>query len=122
MPKKAQAKTAAFEPQERLRPLRDQVVLRAIDADRHSGLVVIDKSRKALRGEVVAVGPGAYRKKYWLNEQGERCKVGELPGREPTELKVGQTVELLAIRPLELQIGGEPHYLCKEGDIAGVLE
>jgi co-chaperonin GroES (HSP10) len=120
-PKFKQAKTAAVAVTETVRPLRDRVLVRPIEVDRHHGLQVVDASRKAIRAEVIAVGPGDYRKKYWLNSQGERCKVGELPGRVPTEVRPGHVVELLAARFMELTIGGERHLMCTEGDIAGIV-
>lgn len=114
-----QAKTATIAGGETIRPLRDRILVRPLECE---GLLqVIDSSRQNMRAEVVAVGPGAYRKKYWLNAQGERCKVGELPGRMPTELKPGQTVELGPIRPLEITIDGVKHFMCSEGDVLGVL-
>lgn len=116
----AQAKTASIAAGETIRPLRDRIVIKPLEPE-PGALIVIDSGRKPIRGHVVAVGPGAYRKKYWLNDQGERCKVGEITGRIPTELKPGQLVELLPIRPNEITIGGELHLLCAEGDVAGVI-
>lgn len=116
-----QARDAAVSATEIIRPLRDRVLVRPLNVDRHNGLCMPSNGREPIRAEVVAVGPGDYRKKYWLNKSGERCKVGELPGRVSTEVKPGHVVELVAARFLELTVGGVRHLMCTESDIAGII-
>lgn len=120
-PKFKQAKSARVEETETLRPLRDQIVVKVIEVDRYGGLVVIHNGRKCIRGQVVAAGPGRRPIKRYRNERGEVNAIGEMPGKIPMELKVGETVELSPARYMELQIGGEPHLLAKEQDVLGVL-
>ncbi len=101
--------------------LRDQILVKPIDADRYSGLVVISSARKCIRGTVIAAGPGAFRIKRYRNERGEVCAIARKPGLIPMQLKVGDEVELSPARYMEIRVGGEPHLLAKEADVLGVI-
>lgn len=120
-PKFNQAKSESFAADEKLRMLRDQILVKPIAVDRHSGLVVIDRGRKCIRGTVVAAGPGCRPIKRYRNDQGEVHMVGELPGLIPMEVRLGEVVELSPARYMEVKIGGEVHYIAKECDVAGVI-
>ena len=116
-----QAKSAKVDANERLRPLRDQIVVKLVDVDRHNGLIVVHNGRKCIRGVLVAAGPGRRPIRRYRNERGEVNAIGELPGLVPMELQVGDEIELSPARYTEITIGGEPHLLAKEGDVLGVL-
>ncbi len=120
-PKFKQAKSAAIAGSKTLRMLRDQILVKPLEVDRHSGLVVIDNGRKCIRASVVAAGPGRRPIRRYRNEQGEVNAIGELPGLIPTELKVGDEIELSPARYMEIKVGGELHLLAKESDVLGVV-
>jgi co-chaperonin GroES (HSP10) len=120
-PKFKQAKSAAIAGNETLRMLRDQILVKPLEVDRHSGLVLIDGGRKCIRAKVVAAGPGKRPIRRYRNELGEVNAIGELPGLIPTELRVGDEIELSPSRYMEIRVGGELHLMAKECDVLGVV-
>ena len=78
---------------------------------------------RPIRGQVAAVGPGGWQKRYYLNEKGERYKVGETGRKQPMDLQVGDVVDVggLEIRGysfMEIMIGYERFIMCQEADVA----
>lgn len=111
----------------KLRPLRDQIIVKHLPWTPSATIVVAADTRKTLRGTVVAVGPGARVKRYWKNREGQRIKVGETGQVIPTEVKPGDVVELGGLERngygfTEILIGHDLHVVCQEADVAGVLE
>lgn len=108
-----------------LRPLRDQIILLPLEWRPSSVIQIAGNKRSPLRGKVVAIGPGRRVLKYWRNSRGERTKVGETGQVIPTEVKVGDIVE---IGGLELDgykfpttdIDGVRHVICQEADVCFV--
>lgn len=108
-----------------VRPLRDQIVVEPLDWQ-PSQIIAVAYQGKPLRGRVLAVGPGCYPKKY-NGPKGKRTKSWDSKHFQPTELKVGDVVELGG-----LEIGGYLHptfrwgdkecVMCREADVAMVCE
>ena len=93
----------------RFRPLRDQVVIRRINAEEKTagGILIPDAAKeKPAQGEVIAVGPGG------------REEFGKLI---PVDIKVGDSVLFGKWSGTELKIDGEELLIMKESDIMGVL-
>jgi co-chaperonin GroES (HSP10) len=120
----AQDLLAFVKADERIRPLRDQIVLEPLDWEPSKTLTVAYRG-KALRGKVRAVGPGRYLLKY-DGPKGRRTKSWLSSLFRPTEVKVGDVVELGG-----LEIGGylfptirwgdKDVVLCREGDVTGIV-
>jgi co-chaperonin GroES (HSP10) len=111
-----------------LRLLRDHILVRPLDWCPSAHIAIAGGSRKPLRGLVIAVGPGARRKRYKVNARGERVRVSEVNGRPiPCEVKVGDVVELGGLEiggysfP-EVHIGLERHLIAQEADVCLIVE
>lgn len=108
-------------PTERLRPLRDQIIVRPLQWTPSRTIQIAGNARRTLRGEAVAVGPGCYPKRY----NRDRSKTWDSPAFRPTQVKVGDIVELGGLEndgysfPTVL-IGTELHVICREEDVVGV--
>lgn len=78
---------------ERIRPIKDQVVVKALDWSPSKIIHVAGNQRKTLRGVVVAVGPGIFPTQY-NGPKGYRTRSWDGTVFRPTEVKVGEIVEL----------------------------
>jgi len=78
---------------ETLRPLRDRIVVKPVEWKPSAILEVVHDVRP-VRGQVLAVGPGRFQKRYRKNEQGQINWVGDTDRWEAMEVKVGDIVEL----------------------------
>lgn len=106
-----------------LRPLRDQLVVKPLNWEPSKIIQIAGDTRKPLRGTVVAAGPGVYPKRY--NQ--DRSKSWDSKAFRPTEVKVGDTVELggLEINGYsfpQVIIDNELHIMCREEDVCGVVK
>jgi co-chaperonin GroES (HSP10) len=104
-----------------IRPLRDQIVVKPLAWQPSKILEVVYRGR-TLRGEILAVGPGHYPKKY----NKDRSKSWDSKHFVPTQVKVGDVVELggLELRGYafdELLWGDLPVVVCREADVTGVV-
>lgn len=109
-------------PTERIRPLRDHIVVRPMEWEPSRTIQIAGNTRRTLRGTVTAVGPGVYpwvynrdRSKRWLSKafRGTVVKVGdvvELGGLENDGYSFPQVI-----------IGTEMHVLCREEDVCGIV-
>lgn len=108
-----------------IKPLGDRIFVRPLPAVTSALLHVVHES-KALRGVVVAVGPGYRLKKYYKNLRGEVAKVGETGRVRPCDVKVGDVVELGGKEiggysfP-KINIGNVEHIIAQEADVAGIV-
>ena len=103
-----------------LRPLRDGIVVKPIPVKLS---IILNAERKgSFRGEVLAVGPGEYPNIY----SKDRSKVRRSKHFTPTEIKVGDIVELGGQEHAtgyafpRLMLNGEEVILATEKDVAGV--
>jgi co-chaperonin GroES (HSP10) len=109
----------------KIRPLGDRIFLKPLDWDA-SKIVIAIREGRPVRGEVKAVGPGAYRKRY----NKDRSKMYETNAYVPTTVKVGDLVELgglnifdgLGYSFQEVMWGDERMLVVTERDICGVVE
>jgi co-chaperonin GroES (HSP10) len=109
-----------------IRPLRDHIVVKPLDWEPSKILAELGAKivyqGKTLRGEVLAVGPGCYPKRY----NKDRSKSWDSTQFRPTEVKVGDVVELggLEIRGYqfdELMWGNQRIVMCREADVTGIV-
>lgn len=110
----------------KLRPLRDNLFVEPIDTV-YSAIIDVIHTDKPMRGIVKAVGPGHYPKIYNHPDKAKRTKMWESKTFQPTEVKVGDIVELGG-----LQYGGysfqtfywgdKLHLICREADVVGIVE
>ena len=94
----------------KFRPLHDRVVVKRLEEDSKSagGIIIPDTAKeKPMRGEVIAVGPGA---------RDENGKIN------PLDVKAGDTVLFGKWSGTEVKIDGEDLLIVKESDILGVIE
>ena len=107
---------------ERIRPLRDHIVVEPLPAN---PTIIID-SWRPIRGIVRAAGRGHYPKIY-DGRKGQRSKSWDSKAFLPTEVKVGDTVELGGkelkgyLHPT-IRWGEKEMVVCTERDVALIVE
>lgn len=109
----------------KIRPLKDHIVIEPLDAEPPSSIIWMVEKTKPLRGIVKAVGPGHYPKRYDHPDKHQRSKMWDSKHFQPTEVKVGDVVELGGAEHggysfPKILWGGKPHILCREADVAGI--
>ncbi len=112
-------------PSERLRPLRDQIVVRPLPWKPSRTIQIAGDSQRTLRrGTVVATGPGIHPWRY----NATRTKRWESKAFRPTECKVGDVVELAGptqdeswMHPTVL-IDNVLHVICRDEDVCGIVD
>lgn len=109
----------------KIRMLRDQMMV-APTGVVHSRVLIVQSNTKPVRGTVIAIGPGAYPKIYDHADKHKRTKYRDSKRFLPTEVKVGDTVELggaeLGGYSFEgLYYGDKYVIMCSERDVAGVV-
>lgn len=113
---------------ERIRPLRDYILVKPLEWKPSEILTVIRYGRP-LRGVVKACGPGTKRKIYHRDEKGQKIGFRYSKHFQPTEVKPGDIVELgglnifdgLGYQFPEILIDNEPHLMIQEADVAGIM-
>lgn len=105
----------------KLRPLRDQIVVKALEWEPSKVIAVAGRSGHTLRGVVVFAGKGCYPKRY----DSKRTKTWDSKAFRPTEAKVGDVVELGGLEIggydfFRLLIGNELHVICRDEDVVGI--
>lgn len=126
---KVERRTADFiGPHETIRPLRDRILVKVLPL-KLSAVIEAEWSGNAVRGEVIAVGPGTYPS---IHSQGWRDgkewrDVRESKRLRKTEVRPGEIVQLDGMRYHDsirsfpkVYIGHEEHILIQESDIACV--
>ena len=94
----------------KFRPLHDRVVVKRVEEDTKTagGIIIPDSAtEKPMKGEIIAVGPGA------LNDKGERVAL---------DVKAGDLVLFGKWSGTEVKIDGTEYLIMKESDIMGVIE
>lgn len=115
------SRTDVLPPGATLRPLRDQIVVRPLEWKPSSIIAIAGNDRRPLRGVVVAAGPGCYPKRY----NRDRSKTWPSAQFRPTQVKVGDTVELGGLElggymfP-QIMIDNVMHVICREEDVTGI--
>jgi len=108
----------------KIRPLRDTIILEPLDWQA-SRIIAVAYQGKPLRGRVKAIGPGTYPKKY-DGPKGKRTKAWESKAFRPCDVKVGDIVELGGLELhgylwTTFRWGKVEHLICREADVAGVV-
>ena len=111
-------------PTEKIRPLRDQLVLEVLPL-KLSETLLADFRGDSVRGRVVAAGPGTYPNRHYRGEKDGKAWRSIKPSIvfRPTEVKVGDVVQLGGMElggylwP-KVFIEGKEHCICTEKDIA----
>lgn len=119
----------ACERPESLRMLRDQILLKPL-AWEPSKLIEVVRHGRALRGKVMAIGPGHHPTKRRKHPDGKRTMVDYSRHFRPTEVKVGDVVELGGLNIFdgkgydftEVLVGNEAMLICTERDVAMVID
>lgn len=112
-----------------IRPLRDKILLKPLEW-KPSEILEVVRHGRPLRGEVIAVGPGSHPKKYKAGPKGPRSLMDYSKRFQPTEVKVGDIVELGGLNIFdgkgyqftEVMHGTELLLICQEADVVGVCE
>lgn len=108
----------------KIRCLRDHIIVEPLDVP-HSKVLEIVENTRPVRGIVKAVGPGHYPKRYDHPEKHRRTKMWDSSAFQPTEVKVGDVVELggIEFKGYSFQTflwGDKTHLICREADVSGV--
>lgn len=112
-----------------LRLIGDRLLVKPLKWEPSKVLEVVRYGRP-LRGEVIAVGPGANQKKYKPGPGGPKSFMDYSKRFRPTDIKVGEIVELGGLNIFDGQgyqfpeviYNGEKHLICNENDIAIVRD
>ena len=94
----------------KLKPLHDRVVVRRLEEDEKTagGIIIPDTAKeKPMRGEVLAVGPGA---------RGEDGKL------VPLDVRAGDIVLFGKWSGTEVKLDGEELVIMKEADLMGIID
>lgn len=107
----------------KLRPLRDQIIVEPIPWP-FSEIIEVVYTGRPLRGRVLAVGPGHYRKLY-DGRKGQRTKSWDSRHFTPCDVKVGDIVQLggLDLGGYLFQTvrwGDRECVICREADVTGI--
>lgn len=105
------------------RPTKDRIIVKPLHWDESTKIHSIRKG-SPVRGEVIAVGPGTYRKRYSEN----RTKVTETNVFIPMEVKPGDIVNWGGLNIFdgdgyafpEVNIDNERHLIIQQGDICAI--
>jgi len=111
------------------RMLHDRMLIRPLPWKPSEVLDVVRYGRP-VRGEIVAIGPGEYPKKYKRDANGQKKSFEYSRHFRATELKLGQIVEIGGINIFngdgykfdEVIVGNETLLMCCEKDVAVVCE
>jgi co-chaperonin GroES (HSP10) len=119
-----------IEPDAQIRPMHDYIVVEPLSV-MHSLVLDVIEHTKPLRGLVKAVGPGHYPLCYDHPDKQKRTKMWRSKTFQPTQVKVGDIVELGAVKVdgrmlgysfQHILWGGKTHIICREADVSGVVD
>lgn len=122
--------TTYVDPGATIRCLHDYIVVEPLGVE-HSAILAVIEHTKPLRGIVKAVGPGHYPMQYNHPDKHKRTKMWRSKVFQPTQVKVGDVVELGAVKIngrfegysfQQIMIGSKMHIMCREQDVSGVVD
>lgn len=110
----------------RFRPLRDQIIVKVLPL-KLSETIQAEWKGSAVRGEIIAVGPGTYPNIYRSGKRDGKDFKSVRPSIQfrKTEVKVGQVVYLGGMEiggyifP-KIYVGHDEHVIASERDVCGV--
>lgn len=123
------ASTTYIEPDAKIQPKHDYIVVEPLGVE-HSQILTVIEHTKPLRGVVKAVGPGHYPLCYDHPDKHKRTKMWRSKTFQPTQIKVGDIVELGAVKIdgkvsgysfQQIMWGSKMHIMCREADVSGVV-
>ncbi len=111
-----------------LRMMGDRILLRPLKWE-PSKIIDVVRHGRPLRGQVMAVGPGHNPIKYKDGPSGKRSSMDYSKKFRPTEVKVGDIVELGGLNIFDgkgydfpqVVVGNETFLVITERDVAGVV-
>jgi hypothetical protein len=114
---------------EQLRMRGDRMLVRPLKWE-PSKIIEVVRHGRPLRGEVLAIGPGHYPTSKRVKQADGRQRVEFSKNFRPTEVKVGDVVELGGLNVFdgkgyqftEVLVGNETLLICSERDVAMVVE
>lgn len=118
-----------IEPDAKIQPKHDYLVVEPLGVE-HSKILAVIEHTKPLRGIVKAVGPGHYPLCYDHPDKHKRTRMWRSSTFQPTQVKVGDVVELGAVKIdgrivgysfQQIMWGNRIHILCREADVSGVV-
>lgn len=121
--------TTYVEPEAHIQPLHDYIIVEPLDVE-HSQILAVIENIKPVRGIVKAVGPGHYPLCYDSIDKKKRTKMWRSDTFQPTQTKVGDVVELGAVRIdgrvvgysfQQIYWGHKMHIICREADVSGIV-
>lgn len=121
--------TTYIHPDEQLKPMHDYIIVEPL-AIEHSKILAVVEDIKPVRGVVKAVGPGHYPLCYDHPDKHKRKKMWRSKTFLPTQVKVGDIVELGAVKIdgrmagysfQQIQWGSKMHIVCREADVAAIV-
>ncbi len=114
-----------------IRCLHDNIIVEPLETD-HSEVIDVIENTKPLRGIVRAVGPGHFPMKYDHPEKHKRTRMWRSEKFQPTQVKVGDIVELGSLREdggnfigysfPQIMWGNKLHLMCREADVCVIVE
>lgn len=123
------ASTTYIDPATTIRCLHDYMVVEPLNVE-HSLILDVIENIKPVRGIVKAVGPGHYPNRYDHPDKHKRTKMWKSKTFQPTQVKVGDVVELGAVKMdgrmvgysfQQIMVGSKMHIMCREADVSGIL-
>lgn len=121
--------TTYIDPAKEIRCLHDYIVVEPLNIE-HSLILDVIENIKPVRGIVKAVGPGHYPNVYDHPDKHKRTKMWKSKTFQPTQVKVGDIVELGSIRVdgrmtgysfQQIMVGSKMHIMCREADVSGIV-
>ena len=109
----------------KIRPLHDHIIVEPLDVW-HSDVLIVIEPTKPVRGIVKAVGLGHYPKKYDHPDKSKRTKMWDSNVFQPTEVKVGDIVNLGSPQGARgyafqsIMWGDKLHIVAREADVCGI--
>lgn len=122
--------TTYIPPDQAIRCLHDFIVVEPLDVE-HSKILTVIEHTKPLRGIVRAAGPGHYPLCYDHPDKQKRTKMWRSTTFQPTQVKVGDVVELGAVKVdgrvigysfQQIMWGSKMHIMCREADVSGIVD
>jgi hypothetical protein len=123
------ASTTYIAPDEKIEPKHDFIVVEPLGVE-HSKILTVVEHTKPLRGIVKAVGPGHYPLCYDHPDKHKRTKMWRSSVFQPTQVKVGDVVELGSVKIdgrivgysfQQILWGNTMHIMCREADVSGIV-
>lgn len=121
--------TTYIEPTATVKMMHDYILVEPLDVE-HSAILSVIENIKPVRGVVKAVGPGHFPLCYDAIDKKKRTKMWRSDTFQPTQTRVGDVVELGAVRIdgrvvgysfQQIMYGSKMHIICREADVSGVV-